>query len=505
MFKKTTLSLLILFLLVSCNRDPAPTPVPIIQAIPTDTLQPPTATTTPSPLPTDQPSATSTQPPATSDQLPATSTPTFTPAANTPTFTPAATGIPIITILVSNANTNEPIEGASVDLIADYLLITLSETTDGSGEVSFINLATGDYPLIINATAFEPITTTTTIMGGENIVQIPLSPIPPPEIFGSVTQSRSNLRNGPGNNFDIIEKLELGTEVQVLGQTDDGDWVLVDVIGTELTGWLAINLVNTEEDIALAWVLTPEPTPTPAPFEPIPGEIRARANMRSGPGADFSLVERLEAGTQIEILRRTRDGLWVEVRTTDGLQGWVFVELVTFDGTVDDLPGITSTPPPGGGGGGGDDEPGDTSTTPTPTPISTGTLPSRPGATPFTATPFRDAIINVDNAIIVMGGALDRMWQNDDLASNCEEFITFYGQVIASPIYSDVPEAFAPTYTKYITAVDQTLSAANNIYLICTENGVLAQLAYSTTRDTFNNAHNLLVEALAEANALLGE
>ncbi|WP_255009980.1 SH3 domain-containing protein [Roseovarius sp. M141] len=63
-----------------------------------------------------------------------------------------------------------------------------------------------------------------------------------------------------------------------------------------------------------------------------PADIRSvagsNANMRSGPGTDYSAVDQLTQGTQVEILDRR--GAWVELRNMQtGRTGWMADWLIT--------------------------------------------------------------------------------------------------------------------------------------------------------------------------------
>jgi uncharacterized protein YgiM (DUF1202 family) len=49
------------------------------------------------------------------------------------------------------------------------------------------------------------------------------------------------------------------------------------------------------------------------------GEIRL--NLRTGPGTQFRIVEGLQTGNGVEILKRTES--WTQVRLPDGKEGWI--------------------------------------------------------------------------------------------------------------------------------------------------------------------------------------
>jgi uncharacterized protein YraI len=74
-------------------------------------------------------------------------------------------------------------------------------------------------------------------------------------------------------------------------------------------------------------------------------------NLRSGPGAQYSIVATLPGGTELPVIGRAEDGVWYLVRGAFG-QGWVNNEFTVFRGSIDAVPvihdaaaiGLLSTP-----------------------------------------------------------------------------------------------------------------------------------------------------------------
>ncbi len=76
---------------------------------------------------------------------------------------------------------------------------------------------------------------------------------------------------------------------------------------------------------------TPSPLPTgtataTATATPIPDAAvgETLTNMRSGPGVGFEVLAEVEAGTPLEILGKSADGEWLQVRTPKEQVGWMF-------------------------------------------------------------------------------------------------------------------------------------------------------------------------------------
>jgi hypothetical protein len=63
----------------------------------------------------------------------------------------------------------------------------------------------------------------------------------------------------------------------------------------------------------------------------VPVTIRNRANVRQVPSTSGAVLRSLAASTTLSATGSTIDRNWVRVRTTDGLQGWIFAELLSGD------------------------------------------------------------------------------------------------------------------------------------------------------------------------------
>ncbi len=155
----------------------------------------------------------------------------------------------------------------------------------------------------------------------------------------------ANLRAGPGTEYERIGGVRFNEEVRVVGKTPDGQWYLLD------TGaWLFFALIDELLDVP---VVNPEaqPTPAEAPSAATPAPVTNNvANLRSGPGTEFEVVETVPAGTSVTVVGRNPAGDWLQLE--DG--NWIFAALV--DNVPEDLPVV---------------EPGAPEETASPTPVAT--------------------------------------------------------------------------------------------------------------------------------------
>jgi hypothetical protein len=95
---------------------------------------------------------------------------------------------------------------------------------------------------------------------------------------------------------------------------------------------------------------TPEPSPTPAVAQAV---LTTQANIRSGPGTEYSLLGTSNPGDQFRITGKNPAGTWWEI-DYNGRTGWVFGELVAVTGgegvavaaNIPAAPVVPTAPPP---------------------------------------------------------------------------------------------------------------------------------------------------------------
>lgn len=94
---------------------------------------------------------------------------------------------------------------------------------------------------------------------------------------------------------------------------------------------------------------TPEPTATPT-ATPLPEpQVLADSqglNVRGGPGTLYPVVGQMRQGDTADILARSADGSWWQVVLADGSEGWVFANLVTVVGPLDQVAVAQDIAPP---------------------------------------------------------------------------------------------------------------------------------------------------------------
>ncbi len=255
------------------------------------------------------------------------------------------------------------------------------------------------------------------------------------------------LRLGPGSQYPLVGRVEAGDQLEIVGISEDGAWYQVALSGGGV-GWLsaaaasvetvgnvrAVPVIEAPTDTptltstptpspsptdtpTLTSTPTPSPSPTvtptptftatptasltltPTPATPVAEALRSLP-LRLGPGSQYPLVGRVEAGARLEIAGISEDGAWYLVVLGDGSAGWLSASTASVEtaGNVRAVPVIeapTDTPtltPTSTSTPTATNTPLPPTATLTPAPLPTSTplpTPIDVGAAPF-AQPLRD-------------------------------------------------------------------------------------------------------------------
>lgn len=113
-----------------------------------------------------------------------------------------------------------------------------------------------------------------------------------------------NVREGPGTNYRVIERIPVNTPMIQMGQ--QSNWYQVKLPSNRI-GWIREDLLRNN------------------PSQMIANE---RANIRMGPGTEFQIIEEVEKNTPLEKLEEQGD--WYKVKLPNGKIGWIRRDLVSF-------------------------------------------------------------------------------------------------------------------------------------------------------------------------------
>lgn len=168
------------------------------------------------------------------------------------------------------------------------------------------------------------------------------------------TVSLLDAPSGSGNNLPILSS---GEEGFLIGVNREGNFVQVE-LGGGLKGWLPIGAISNRDDTptdkidlstipsAPAVIVPPGTTPT-TPTTAFPQSFgfdiphivinTGNLNIRSGPGAQYSVVVTVPGGTELPVLGMAEDRVWFLVQGPFG-RGWVNNEFTLFRGSIDIVP-----------------------------------------------------------------------------------------------------------------------------------------------------------------------
>lgn len=74
--------------------------------------------------------------------------------------------------------------------------------------------------------------------------------------------STINVRSGPGNGYVVLGVLRRSSEVSIVGQSDDGEWLQIEYpIHSNLHGWVIVTSLEVQGDLAGVAIATPETLP----------------------------------------------------------------------------------------------------------------------------------------------------------------------------------------------------------------------------------------------------
>jgi uncharacterized protein YgiM (DUF1202 family) len=133
------------------------------------------------------------------------------------------------------------------------------------------------------------------------------------ELHAVVDVQNLNLRAQAGTKYKILHTLQKNDKLQVLSDTDER-WIEVELIGKHIRGWVATEYLEillrakeavlNQKDADYAIVST------------------RTLNLRSGPGRDYKVIEKLRTGMHVVSVLPEENG-WRKVQTASGTTGWV--------------------------------------------------------------------------------------------------------------------------------------------------------------------------------------
>ncbi len=169
-----------------------------------------------------------------------------------------------------------------------------------------------------------------------NTLPVTDAPVTPPEntALGVVNTGQLNVRTGPGIDYSIMASVFQGHTVQLLGRNTFSTWLKVRLFDGQ-EGWVNAKYITTYYPIGNLPVMWDDAVVPGAPTAIV---VAGNLNVRSGPGASYSVLTSVSYGTTFTMVGRNHDGTWVKVRMSNGTEGWVNASYLTTSAPVTSLP-----------------------------------------------------------------------------------------------------------------------------------------------------------------------
>ncbi|MCC6191930.1 MAG: SH3 domain-containing protein [Anaerolineales bacterium] len=140
------------------------------------------------------------------------------------------------------------------------------------------------------------------------------------EASATVATGRLNVRTGPGVNYTIVTRIDLGQSMTLTGRNLSATWVRIR-LPNSIEGWVSARYIQASIPIAdLVVTSTTSPTPAPTPTAVV---TVSQLQLRAGPGASYNLLATLGQNQALALLGRTADSAWVKVRAANVGEGWM--------------------------------------------------------------------------------------------------------------------------------------------------------------------------------------
>lgn len=165
---------------------------------------------------------------------------------------------------------------------------------------------------------------------------VPTAPLPAPApstVTATITTPALNVRTGPSTGWSILTRVREFETYTVIGSNGNRSWWQIS--GPGFTGWVSGSYIAFNNDNSAVPVTdggSSSTTTTPT------GILQARSNaslrVRTGPGTTSRRVTALGFGQTATVIGRNADSSWLQIRLTDGAEGWVSASYVTLVGDV---------------------------------------------------------------------------------------------------------------------------------------------------------------------------
>jgi hypothetical protein len=166
-----------------------------------------------------------------------------------------------------------------------------------------------------------------------------------------VLRAPTNLRSGPGKGGnERVGGLLFNQQVKVIGRNVGANWLwIIYDDAPSGTAWVLASAVDLQGDLTHLPIVIFRQNADPVVFPPIIYEIKGAplplnapaadaktadviqlANVRVGPGAGYSIIGSIEAGSVVTLTGHIHENAWVQIDYPSGLDGraWIATDLI---------------------------------------------------------------------------------------------------------------------------------------------------------------------------------
>ncbi len=125
---------------------------------------------------------------------------------------------------------------------------------------------------------------------------------------GVVTEDSVNFRSSPDTSAKILDQLNKGVKVSILGS--EGDWFKVSY--NDASGWINDQFLTVRDEKTAVGVVT-----------------ESNVNVRSKPNTSSEIMTKLDKGTKVDIYEHSGD--WYRISIGEERYGWINGDFVKLD------------------------------------------------------------------------------------------------------------------------------------------------------------------------------
>jgi len=140
----------------------------------------------------------------------------------------------------------------------------------------------------------------------------------------------SNLRDGPGAFYNVVDTAAAGDTVTIVGRNSDSTWLLITTASGQNV-WVAASRIETSANLSVI----PDVGDATASMTV---SVTDGANFRDGPGAFYNIVGTATAGDTLTIIGRNADSTRLQVTTESGQTVWIIASRTDAPANLSTVP-----------------------------------------------------------------------------------------------------------------------------------------------------------------------